>query len=65
MDFQTIRPLGDNCTNISGISASELLAWDPDFTKLTPSEAESIALAEKDEFISDADIDWDNFGQYA
>ncbi len=37
-------------------------AWDPDFTKVTPEEANEIAEAEASGFIDEADIDWDNLG---
>lgn len=37
-----------------------VLAWDPDFTKLTPDERKALEQAEADpEFISINDIDWD------
>ena len=37
-----------------------VLAWDPDFTKLTPSEKARLAEAENDpETVSHEDIDWD------
>lgn len=37
-----------------------VLAWDPDFTKLTPNEARELEEAENDpEVFSDEDIDWD------
>lgn len=39
-------------------------AWDPDFTKVTSSEAEQIAEAEASGFVSDADIDWDHLEKY-
>ena len=39
-----------------------VLAWDPDFTKLTPQEKMALDEAENDEFIDEADIDWDNIG---
>ena len=42
-----------------------VLAWDPDFTRATPEEAEQIAAAEAGEFISEQEIDWDNLGKYA
>lgn len=42
-----------------------VLAWDPDFTKVTPQEAESLKSAEESGFISESDIDWDNLDQYA
>ena len=35
-------------------------AWDPDFTKVTPKEAQSIQAAEESGFIADSEIDWDN-----
>lgn len=35
-------------------------AWDPDFTKVTPEEAQQIEAAEKSGFIAESDIDWDN-----
>lgn len=37
-------------------------AWDPDYTRLTPAEEAALAEAEKGEFISEKDIDWDNIG---
>ncbi len=37
-----------------------VLAWDPDFTKVTSEEAGAIAAAENSGFIDEADIDWDN-----
>lgn len=39
-----------------------VLAWDPDFTKLTPQEKMELEEAENGEFIDDKDIDWDNIG---
>ena len=40
-----------------------VLAWDPDFTKVTPQEAERIQAAEDSGFISEDEIDWDSIGQ--
>ncbi len=37
-----------------------VLAWDPDFTKVTAEEAKRIDEAEKSGFVDEADIDWDN-----
>ncbi len=37
-----------------------VLAWDPDFTKVTSEEAKHIAAAENSGFIDEANIDWDN-----
>ena len=39
-----------------------VLAWDPDFTKVTTDEARRIAEAENSGFIDSEDIDWDNIG---
>lgn len=39
-------------------------AWDPDYTKVTPQEAQEIAEAESSGFIEDGDIDWDNLSRY-
>lgn len=42
-----------------------VLAWDPDFTKVTASERKKIEEAEKSGFISEEEIDWDNIEKYA
>ena len=39
-----------------------VLAWDPDFTKVTPDEARRIQEAEDSGFVDDRDIDWDEIG---
>ena len=39
-----------------------VLAWDPDFTKVTPDEAKRIEDAEKSGYVDSDDIDWDNVG---
>jgi hypothetical protein len=39
-------------------------AWDPDFTRVTPSERAAIDEAEKSGFVDEQDIDWDNLEQY-
>ena len=39
-----------------------VFAWDPNFTKVTPSEAARIDAAEKSGFISESEIDWDVIG---
>ncbi len=39
-----------------------ILAWDPDFTKVTPEEAERIKAAENSGFVDDEQIDWDHIG---
>lgn len=42
-----------------------VLAWDPDFTKVTPEEAARISAAESSGFLSEDDIDWDDLAKYA
>ena len=42
-----------------------VLAWDPDFTKVTPEERAMIEAAEKSGFISEEEIDWNNLEKYA
>ena len=37
-----------------------VLAWDPDFTKVTPDEAKQLEEAEQSGFVDDANIDWNN-----
>lgn len=37
-----------------------VLAWDPDFTKLTPDEQEHLEATENGEYIDSEDIDWNN-----
>lgn len=39
-----------------------VLAWDPDFTKVTDTEAAEIEKAEKSGYVDDDEIDWDNIG---
>ena len=39
-----------------------VLAWDPDFTKLTPEVAKLLNEAENDEFVDAEDIDWSQIG---
>ena len=39
-----------------------LLAWDPDFTRVTPEEASRIEAAKAGEFVCDDEIDWDSIG---
>ncbi len=40
-----------------------VLAWDPDYTKLTPAERKELEAAERridsGEYVKDCDIDWD------
>ena len=42
-----------------------VLAWDPDFTKLTKEEAERLKEAESSEFVPADEIDWDNLEKYS
>lgn len=41
-----------------------VLAWDPDFTKLTPNEAAELVDAEKSGYIDEEDIDWNDLDKY-
>jgi hypothetical protein len=41
-----------------------ILAWDPDYTKLTPQEYAELEIARNDEYISGDDIDWDHLENY-
>lgn len=40
-----------------------VIAWDPDFTKLTPEEAKQVDEAEGSGFVDEADIDWSQIGR--
>lgn len=40
-----------------------VLAWDPDFTKVTPEEAVQIKAAEESGFMAESEIDWDKIGR--
>ena len=40
-----------------------VIAWDPDFTRVTPHEAERIENAEKSGFVNEEDVEWDKIGQ--
>jgi len=42
-----------------------ILAWNPDYTKLTDFERKSLEEAENGEYIDEDDIDWDNLEKYA
>jgi len=35
-----------------------VLAWDPDFTKLTPAERKRLEEAENGEYVDEDDINW-------
>ncbi len=39
-----------------------ILAWDPDFTKVTPEEAEMLKHAENSGFVDEKEIDWEHIG---
>ena len=42
-----------------------VLAWDPDFTKVTPEEAARISEAEASGFVDETDVDWDHLDRMA
>lgn len=39
-----------------------VLAWDPDFTKMTPEEKKKMENAEKSGYLDEDEIDWENIG---
>ena len=39
-----------------------VLAWDPDFTKVTADEAKKIEDAENSGYVDEDEIDWENIG---
>ena len=41
-----------------------VLAWDPDYTKLTPKEAIALEDAKNSGYVNEEDIDWDNLDKY-
>jgi hypothetical protein len=41
-----------------------VLAWDPDFTRVTTDEAAHIKAAEESGFVLESEIDWNNLGKY-
>lgn len=41
-----------------------VLAWDPDFTRVTPDEAARMQAAEESGFVAEEDIDWNNLDKY-
>ena len=50
---------------MDSLTKEALLAWDPDFTKLTEEEeAKSMDIAENSGFISEKDIDWEHLKKY-
>lgn len=42
-----------------------VLAWDPDYTKLTPEEERELQAAEESGFVDETDIDWKDLSRYA
>lgn len=40
-----------------------VLAWNPDYTKLTPDEEKRVDEAENGEFVDDSEIDWSKIGK--
>ena len=41
-----------------------ILAWDPDYTKLTPQELSELEAVKKEEYVSASEIDWEHLEQY-
>ena len=42
-----------------------VLAWDADYTKMTPTEAIEYEEAKKSGFIDESEIDWNHLDKYA
>lgn len=42
-----------------------LRAWDPDYTKVTPQEAQELLEAEASGFVDEEDIDWNDLSKYS
>ncbi|MCI7690782.1 MAG: hypothetical protein MSR67_00115 [Oscillospiraceae bacterium] len=42
-----------------------VLAWDSDYTKVTPKEREQLEEAEESGFVPENEIDWDNLSKYS
>ena len=42
-----------------------LLAWDPDYTKLTSEEEKALTQVENSGFLNDEEIDWDHLDRIA
>lgn len=42
-----------------------ILAWDSDYTKLTPKETQELEDAEKSGYINESEIDWNDLSKYA
>ncbi len=41
-----------------------VLAWDPDYTKLTPQESKELEEAKNSGYVSADEIDWDHLENY-
>lgn len=41
-----------------------VLAWDSDYTKLTPAEAVRLAESEQGEYFDSEEIDWEHLDKY-
>lgn len=61
---QLIDMLPDSDKNLAYELIKKLvLAWDPDFTKLTPEERQQLEEAQAGGFVADEDIDWSSIGR--
>lgn len=47
---------------LSKLDKKSVLAWDPDYTKVTAEEAKQIEAAENSGYVDADDIDWENIG---
>lgn len=61
---QLIDMLPDSDKNLAYELIKKLvLAWDPDFTKLTPEERQRLEEAQTGGFVAEEDIDWSSIGR--
>ncbi len=42
-----------------------VLAWDPDYTRLTPTESAALQEAEQSGYVDAEEVDWDHLEKYA
>lgn len=47
---------------LSKLDKKSVLAWDPDYTKVTAEEAKQIEAAENSGYVDADNIDWENIG---
>ena len=62
---EMLEMLPENDQNLAfEIIRKLVLAWDPDYTRLTPSEAAELKEAEASGYIDENELDWNNLDKY-